>query len=105
MNKIKTTWNIIRENTGQTPPSSEITEINLETGSLDDITKTAYAFNDFILSIVASLNINLSDSNIAINLLKKSYPIEFTEMKVILITEGDIINTIKSLKPKNPYWL
>jgi hypothetical protein len=42
MNKTKTTWNVIRENVGKTPLSNELTKINLETRSTDDINKTAH---------------------------------------------------------------
>jgi hypothetical protein len=33
--------------------------------------------------------------------MKKSYPIEITEMKVVPITEGEVIKVITSLKSKN----
>jgi hypothetical protein len=39
---------------------------------------------------VENLSINHSDKNIAINLFKKSYLIEVTEMKLILVTEKEI---------------
>ena len=37
----------------------------------------------------------------AINILKKSHLNKITEMKLILVTEGEIINIMKSVKPKN----
>jgi hypothetical protein len=95
-NKIKTTWTVIRENTGKTSLSNEITEINLETGSTDDINKIAYAFNNFFLSAVTNLDINHSDPNTATNLTKKSYPTEITESRVIPSPAGDAINVIVS---------
>jgi hypothetical protein len=37
----------------------------------------------------------------AVTLLKKSWLNKITEMKSILVTEGEIVNTIRSLKHKN----
>jgi hypothetical protein len=46
-NKIKTTWNIIRENTGKIQDLNGISEINLENETVEDSREIAYAFNKY----------------------------------------------------------
>jgi hypothetical protein len=68
----------------------------LETGIIVNGKLLVYVFNDYILKTIKNLNINNVDQTMAIKLLKKSWPDKITEMESIPVTEGEIINTIKS---------
>ena len=58
-------------------------------------------FNKFVSSVVKNLNINHSNLNMAVEVLKKSYVDKITEIKIKLVTKIEIINIIKSLKYKD----
>jgi hypothetical protein len=100
-NKIKTTWNIIRENNGKIQDLNGISEINLENEIVEDSREIAYAFNKYFLSRVENLSLNDSNQSMAVTLLKKSWLHKITKMKSIPVTEGEIVNKIRSLKHKN----
>jgi hypothetical protein len=101
VNKIKTTWNIIRENTEKIQDLNGISEINLENEIVEDSREIAYAFNNYFLSTVEKVSLNHSNQSMAVTLLKKSWLNKITEMKSIPVTEGEIVNTIRSLIHKN----
>jgi hypothetical protein len=101
VNKIKTTWNIIRENTGKIQDLNGISEINLENEIVEDSREIAYDFNRYFLSTVENLSLNHSNQSMAVTQLKKSGLNKITEMKSIPVTEGEIVNTIRFLKHKN----
>jgi hypothetical protein len=59
------------------------------------------SFNKFVSSVVKNLNINHSNLNMAVEVLKKSYVDKITEIKIKLVTKIEIINITKSLKYKD----
>jgi hypothetical protein len=70
-NRIKATWNTIRENTRKTKKPNENPEKKLETGIIVNGKILAYVFNDYFLKTDKNLNINNIDQTMAIKLLKK----------------------------------
>jgi hypothetical protein len=71
VSKIKTMWNIIRENTGKIQDLNGIAEINLENEIAEDSREVAYAFNKYFLSTVETLSLNHSNRSMAVTLLRK----------------------------------
>ena len=71
VNKIKTTWNIVRENTGKIQDLNGISEINLGNEIVEDSREIAYAFNKYFLSTVENLSLNHSNQCMAVALLKE----------------------------------
>jgi hypothetical protein len=77
------------------PSVFKLKEINIH------IRQASEAFNRYFLNLVDSLKVSNVDIYTAISLLRNLYPLNFTEMEVIPITESEIICTISSLKNKN----
>jgi hypothetical protein len=71
-NKTKTTWNIIRENTGKIQDLNGTSERNLENEIVEDSRETAYAFNKYFLSTVEKLSLNHSNQSMSVT-IKKIY--------------------------------
>jgi hypothetical protein len=61
----------------------------------DEIAK---AFNDFFIHVVENSDNKQVDRNRSNELLTKTSNAEYTEMKVIPITENELLNTILALK-------
>ncbi|GFG36078.1 hypothetical protein Cfor_09207 [Coptotermes formosanus] len=99
-NRVKTTWKILKETTGKTQSHNNNKEINSDAGTLN-INEIANALNSYFVNIAENLNNKLIDVDKTLQLLKKSYPENVSEMKVIPVTEIEVIDTIKSLKNKN----
>jgi len=97
---MKTTWNIIKDTTGSSHPYNPITKINTDTGSTTIPDEIAKAFNDFFVHVVGNSDSKHVDINKSIEILTKINIAEYTEMKVIPITEIEVINTILILKTK-----
>jgi hypothetical protein len=75
-------------------------EINSGAGMLTNINEIANAFNSYFVNIAENLNNILIDVDKAFQSLKKSYPEKASEMKVIPVTEIEVIKIIQSLKNK-----
>jgi hypothetical protein len=60
----------------------------------------AKAFNDFFIHVVENSDNKHADRNKSYELLTKTSNTEYTEMKVIPITENEVLNTILALKTK-----
>jgi len=97
---MKTSWNIIKDTTGSSHPYNPVTKINTETGSTTILDEIAKAFNDFFVHVVGNSDSKYVDINKSINILTKINNAEYTEMKVIPITENEVINTVLTLKTK-----
>ena len=93
-NLMKTTWNIIKDSTGSTHPHNPITKINTDIGSTAVPDEIAKAFNDFFIHVVENSVNKHVDINKSNKLLTKTNNGEYTEMKVIPITENEVLNTI-----------
>ena len=91
-NRVRTTWNIIKDITGRTQPTVTKTEINSEAGRLTNINDIAKAFNIYFTYIAEDLNSNFSDVSKALQSLKESYPECTSEMKLIPVSEIEVIN-------------
>jgi hypothetical protein len=61
----------------------------------------ADAFNECFLNIALNLQTHSDKINSPLELLKNAYQPIFQSMKIILVTKGEIINIISSLKSKN----
>jgi hypothetical protein len=100
-NRVKTTWKIIKDITGKTQSSNINMEIDSDAGTLTNINDIAKAFNIYFTNIAEDLTNKFIDVCKALHSLKKSYPESTSEMKIIPVTETEVIDIIKSLKNKN----
>jgi hypothetical protein len=97
---VKTTWKIIKEMTGKAQSPDNYLEIDSDAGILTNINEIANAFNRHVVNIAENLNNKLIDVDKALQSLKKSYPEKTSEMKVIPVTEIEVIKIIQSFKNK-----
>jgi hypothetical protein len=100
-NRVKTTWKIIKNITGKTKSPDIDMEIDSDAGRLTNINDIAKAFNIYFTNIAEDLTNNITDVGKALQLLKKFYPESTSAMKIIPVTEIEVIDIIKSLKNKN----
>jgi cysteinyl-tRNA synthetase len=100
-NKVKTTWKIIKDITGKTQPLDTNMEIDTDSGTLTNINDIAKAFNNYFTNIAEELTNDFTDAGKALQYLKKFHPDSTIEMKIIPVTEIEVIGIIKSLKNKN----
>jgi hypothetical protein len=98
---VKTIWKIIKDTTGKTQSCDTNIEINSDFGLLANVNNIANTFNSYFVNIADDLNNNFVDVGKALQLLKKSYPKNNSEMKIIPVTEIEVNYIIKSLKNKN----
>jgi hypothetical protein len=102
IDKIKTTWNIIKNETGRMHPIEQVFSTLVNTGTLEDQTTLANTFNNFFfLMTTEKLNIYKSENIEAILFLKDSFPGNFLIINIIPITEAAIKSIVRFLKPKN----
>jgi hypothetical protein len=73
----------------------------LENGNKNDVTKTASTYNKCFLSVAENLNNVQPRIDDALKLLQETYTGSIREMKIIPVTEAEIISIIRSLKNKN----
>jgi len=97
---MKTTWNIIKDTMGSSHPYNPFTKITSDTGSTAIPDEIAKAFNGFFIHVVENSDSKHVDINKSIEILTNINNAEYTEMKVIPITENEVINTIVTLKTK-----
>jgi hypothetical protein len=100
-NKIKTAWKIVKENSGNICPDGSITKMKYRGMLLDDPTEIANALNKHYINITENINIKNTDGSKAATLLKNHRLENIAQMKIIPVTEAEIIGIIKSLKSKN----
>jgi hypothetical protein len=65
-NSVKTIWNIVKNNTGKIQTSDKTSKIKLETHNTKDSKEIERACNNFLISIIESLNSNHANLNMAI---------------------------------------
>ena len=99
-NKTKTTWNIIKNETGRMHPVEQVPSTLVNMAKLKDHKTVANAFNNFFLTTSEKLNRYKSEKRDAISFLKDSFPGNFPTINIIPITEAEIKGIINSLKPK-----
>jgi hypothetical protein len=98
---VRTSWNIIKDITGKTQPTVTKMEIISDAGMLININDITKGFNIYFANVAEDLNSHLSDVSKALQSLKECYPESTSEMKIILVTDIEVIDIIKSLKNKN----
>jgi len=98
---VKTTWKIIKDITGKTQSPVADMKIKSDASILTNINDIAKAFYIHFANIAEDLNNNSSDVDKVWQSLKRSYPENSSDMKLIPVTEIEIIDIIKSLKHKN----
>ena len=65
------------------------------------IGKLAETFNNYFLNITNNLQIHTGYDTSPISLLKNAYQNDFSQMKTIPVTEGEILSIINSMTTKN----
>jgi hypothetical protein len=101
MSHLKITWNIIKNEIGRMHPIEQVPSSLMNIKKLKDQTTVANTFNNFFLTTSEKLNIHKFKKGDAITFSKDSFPRNFPNINIILITEAEIKSTISSLKPKN----
>jgi hypothetical protein len=65
--KVRTLWNIIRNDTGKIQRAEKISEMNLGAGNIENVRKMACAFNKlFLLTVIVDTN---TDSSLVMGLV------------------------------------
>jgi hypothetical protein len=100
-NKVKTMWKLIKDITGKTQSSDINMGLHTDTGMLTSINDIAKAFNNYFTNIAEDITNKSTDVGKALQSLKNSYPKSTSEMKIIPVTEIEVIEIIKTLKNKN----
>jgi hypothetical protein len=95
------TWKIVKETTGRVQSTDIIKEINTEPGKITDEQEIADTFNTVLLNIAGNVQNHIDVQKVLQLLHPKDKDITI-EMKVIPVTEVEVINIITSLKSKNP---
>jgi hypothetical protein len=107
-NKIKSTWKIINSESGITHQDTSIPLLKLDDKLIANQHKIANLFNSYFLSVADSINGNMNkDINLTMNnpisYLFKYYKKPFAKINWQYASTYEILNIIKSLKPKNTY--
>jgi hypothetical protein len=95
-NKIKTTWNAVKRETGKVHLAEQIPSLFTNSGKVKDPESVANACNNVFITI--SLNLHKMGKEDAISFLKDVFPVKFPDIKIIPTTEIEIKNIIHSLK-------
>jgi hypothetical protein len=69
-NKVKTTWNIIKKETGKVHPTEQVPSLVVSNEKLKDPQIMANAFNNFFLILTEKLNVQKFEKGDAISFLK-----------------------------------
>ena len=100
-NKIKTAWQLVKDNTGKHYHDDEtITKIKTDKGILENHEDIANAFNDYYININTKLNNKHSDEKKASMLLNNLKLENIKSMITIPVSEVEVMCIIKSLKSK-----
>ena len=99
-NKTKTAWRIIKGNLENSHYDYTIHRIKSENGFLEKPVETAEAFNEYSINTNTNVTIKYSDIVKASNFLNKYELHNRTHMETIPVTETEVINIIRALKPK-----
>lgn len=99
-NKIKTIWDIIKNETNRYSKSENITCIKINDSKIDNPKSIANHFNDFYINIIQNLNIQDCAEDAALGYLTDAFNTEFLGLKFIPTTAAEIMHVIKQLKTK-----
>jgi hypothetical protein len=100
-NKIKTTWNIIKRETGKMHLSEQMPSLLTNNEKVKDLGTVANYFNNFFLTTTESLNLHQAGTEDAVSFLKAAVPVKFPSINIIPTTETEMKIVINSLKSKN----
>jgi hypothetical protein len=98
-NKIKTTWNIVKRDTGKIQLAEQMPSLLINNEKVKDPVTVADAFNIFILTITEGLKLEVRNED-PISFLKDAFHVKFPAIKIIPTTETEIKSIIHSLKSK-----
>jgi hypothetical protein len=73
-NKIKTTWNIIKKETGKLHSMEQVPSLLMNNEELTDPKKIANAFNTFFLKITEKLNLQQVEKGDTVSFLEDLFP-------------------------------
>jgi hypothetical protein len=97
---VKTTWKIIKESTGNVQPISTIREINTGCREITDKQEIANHFNKIFVNVASGAHKHI-DMYKVLQLLKVRDTNKLEDMKVVPVTEAEVINVIGSIKGKS----
>jgi hypothetical protein len=100
-NKVKTTWQIITDNFGNTKYTDIIDRMKCGNVLLNNPKDIANAFNNYYTNITSSLNIKQNIMGTASLLLNNLKLDNIVQMEITPVSEIEVINIINCLKPKD----
>jgi len=97
-NKIKTTWNIIKQETGKLHVTEQMPSLLMNDEEIKDPEKVSNVFNSFFLSIAENSYLHQVVQEYPISFLKDTFSSKFHAIKIIPTSEAAIKSIILSLK-------
>ena len=97
---MKTTWKIIKESTGNVQPINTIREINTGCRKITDKQEIANHFNKIFVNVASDAHKHI-DMYKVLQLLKVRDTNKLEDMKVVPVTEAEVINVIGSMQGKS----
>jgi hypothetical protein len=88
-NKIKTTWNIIKHESGKLQQIEQISQVLINNEKVNNPQKVVDSFNTFSLKITENPELRQETGDDAISFLKNAFPIKFLHFKLIPTTETE----------------
>jgi hypothetical protein len=99
VNKIKTTWNIMNQETGKIHVTGQMPSL-LINEKIKAPEKVADVFNSFFLSTAENINLHQVGKEDPISFLEDAFPCKFHGIKTVPTSEAEIKSIILSLKSK-----
>jgi hypothetical protein len=100
-NRIKTTWNVIKHETGKLHLTEHIPALLIIDDEVKDLEVIADAFNTFCLAVTEKLNFHQELRGDAILILKEAFRGKFHGVNTIPTTETEIKSIIHFLRARN----
>jgi hypothetical protein len=97
-NKIKTTWNIIKQETEKIHVTEQMPSLLINDEKLKEPEKVADVFNGFFLSVAENLNLHQLGKEDPTSFLKYPFPCKFHGIKIVRTSEVEVKSIILSLK-------
>jgi hypothetical protein len=99
-NKIKTIWNIIKQETGKMHATEQMPSLLINDEKIEDPEKVADIFNSFFLSTAENLNLYQVGKEEPISFITGAFPCKFHGIKIVPTSEAEIKSIKLSLKSK-----
>jgi Notch-like protein len=100
-NKSKTAWNIIKIESGKSNTTMHLPSFFKFDDSIIHSDYVDEVFNDYFCNLINKLNVNSPSMVSAMQLLRTSFPNGFSTLKVVPLTDAEVLCTITSLKNKH----